>query len=39
MRERELIKHPFNFLSLLSGKYNELNVRSEREIAKNSTSN
>ena len=35
MRERELIKRPFNFLSLLSGKNSELNVRSEREIEKN----
>ena len=35
---RELIKCPFN-LGSLSDKYNELNVKSEREIAKNSTSN
>ena len=39
MRERELIKRPFNFYGLLSGKWNELNVKSEIEIAKNQTSN
>ena len=38
MRERELIKRPFNS-GLLSGKWNELNVKSEIEIAKNQTSN
>ena len=35
MRERELIKRPFNFWGLLSGKWSELNVKSEIEIAKN----
>ena len=39
MRERELIKRPFNFYGLLSGTSNELYVESEREIVKNSTSN
>ena len=39
MRECELIKRPFTLYGFLSGKYNELNIKSEREIAKNSTSN
>ena len=39
MRERELIKRPINFYGLLSGKESELIVKSEIEIAKNSTSN
>ena len=39
MRERELIKRPFNFQGLFSGKQNELNVKKEREIARNSTTN
>ena len=39
MHERELIKRPINFYGLLSGKEKELNVKSEIEIAKNSTSN
>ena len=39
MHEREFIKRPINFYGLLSGQKNELNVKSEIEIAKNSTSN
>ena len=32
MREHKLIKCPFNLLGVLYGKYNELYVKSEREI-------
>ena len=41
MHGRELIKRLFNFEGLLSGKLNELimNIKSEKEIAKNSTTN
>ena len=39
MRERELIKRPFNYFPASKMDQNELNVKSEREIVKNSTSN
>ena len=39
MRERDLITRPINFNGLLSGKENELKVKSEIKVAKNSSSN
>ena len=38
MGERELIKRPFNYFPANKMDQNELNVKSEREIVKNSTS-
>ena len=39
MCERELIKRPFDYFPANKMGQNELNVKSETEIAKNSTSN